>query len=77
MDILSLLCVALPYITGIYQVNYIRAIFLIRIYQLFNIDNDFQRLVQHRLSLNVFYMLFRLVVSFFFASHYIGNYRIN
>jgi hypothetical protein len=63
--------------TGIYQTNYIRGIFLIRIYQLFDIDNDFQKLVQHQLRLYVFYMLFRLIVSFFFASHYIGIFIIN
>lgn len=72
IDVLAILSVSIPFISGQYALNWIKVIFLLKIYSVLEIDKEFIRVSQLKVSYHTFYLLSRLVLLLILGSHFLG-----
>lgn len=72
IDVIAILSVAVPVVTQVFALNWIKGLFLLKIVTLYEIDVEFIRVTQLSISIHTFYLLCRLVLFLILGSHYIG-----
>lgn len=72
VDLLCIVSVCVPILSGALVLNWIKVIFLLKMRTAYLIDKEFNRITQLKVSLHTFYLLCRLMMLMTLASHYLG-----
>lgn len=73
IDMLALIVVMMSFFSGAFLVNYIKILFLLKLYNFHVIDVSFQRVLQFHRTRSTVYMVSRLIVIMIMLCHYLGG----
>ena len=73
IDLLGLIVVMACFFSGAFVMNYFKALFLLKLYNLYLIDVTFQRVLQFHRTRSTIYMVGRLILIMIMACHYLGG----
>lgn len=73
IDLLGLLVVVVCFFSGAFVLNYVKLLFLLKLYNLHLIDTTFQRVLQFHRTRSTIYMVSRLILLMIMACHYLGG----
>ena len=79
IDLAGIVVVIVPLATGNLNANYGKALWFLKVYTAFLINNEYERMTQLHLTLNTCYLIFKIFVVFYWFSHFIGVgfYRVS
>lgn len=72
IDVIAIISIAIPFISGTFALNWIKALFFLKIYTVYEIDKEFIRVSQLKIKYHTFYLLCRLILFLYLGSHYLG-----
>lgn len=73
IDLIGLIVVMMSFFSGAFVLNYIKTLFLLKMFNLYLIDVNFQRVLQFHRNYLTTYMVTRLIMIMVMSCHYLGG----